>query len=275
MFRRKEDDTAHDLLGNSGQENATAQATKAHDSGQESHDTTKSPAMAMNVMQPSVTAPQQQTHVAPSFVRPTTPNATTEAARPTAPTAPMYRPASAAPTSGGRAPEYRPQVPTAHQSFSAPTAANSAASSFAASHHADKGQAKASGKRVLTVGNDILLKGEIATCDRLVIEGAVDATLNEVHTVEIAENGSFKGFAEIEDAEISGLFEGELVVRNRLVVYASGRVRGKITYGEIEIERGGELTGEIRTMSQISSTSKPKTTQSTLKKATETAMEAA
>jgi cytoskeletal protein CcmA (bactofilin family) len=102
-------------------------------------------------------------------------------------------------------------------------------------------------KRILTVGNDILLKGEIATCDRLVIEGAVDAKLNDVHTVEIAETGSFKGSAQIEDAEISGLFEGDLVVRNRLIIYSTGKVRGKITYGEIEIERGGELTGEIKT----------------------------
>ena len=107
-------------------------------------------------------------------------------------------------------------------------------------------------RRVLTVGNDILLKGEIATCDRLVIEGKVDATLNEVHTVEIAETGSFKGSAHIEDAEISGLFEGDLIVRNRLVIYATGKVRGKISYGEIEIERGGELTGEIKATSQPS-----------------------
>jgi cytoskeletal protein CcmA (bactofilin family) len=110
-------------------------------------------------------------------------------------------------------------------------------------------------RRVLTVGNDILLKGEIATCDRLVIEGKVDATLNEVHTVEIAETGSFKGSAHIEDAEISGLFEGDLIVRGRLVIYATGKVRGKISYGEIEIERGGELTGEIKATSNQSSAS--------------------
>ncbi len=101
-------------------------------------------------------------------------------------------------------------------------------------------------RRVLTVGSDILLKGEIATCDRLVIEGKVDAVLNDVGTVELAESGSFKGVAQVENAEISGLFEGELVVKGRLVIYASGRVRGKITYGEIEIERGGELTGDIK-----------------------------
>lgn len=104
-----------------------------------------------------------------------------------------------------------------------------------------------SSRRVLTVGADILLKGEIATCDRLVIEGKVDAALNDVGTVELAETGSFKGVAHVENAEISGLFEGELAVKGRLVIYASGKVRGKVTYGEIEIERGGELSGEIKT----------------------------
>lgn len=116
------------------------------------------------------------------------------------------------------------------------------------SSQAAQGTARADSRRVLTVGSDILLKGEIATCDRLVIEGKVDAVLNDVGTVELAESGSFKGVATVENAEISGLFEGELVVKGRLVIYASGRVRGKITYGEIEIERGGELTGEIKTM---------------------------
>lgn len=116
-------------------------------------------------------------------------------------------------------------------------------------------------RRVLTVGNDILLKGEIATCDRLLIEGKVEATLNDVHTVEITEQGSFKGSANIEDAEIRGLFEGDLIVRNRLVIYATGKVRGKITYGEIEIERGGEMTGEIKTNASAASVAVPRARQ--------------
>ena len=102
-------------------------------------------------------------------------------------------------------------------------------------------------QHVLTVGPGILLKGEIATCDRLVIEGEVDAKLNKVHTVEIANTGSFKGAASIENAEISGTFEGDLEVRGRLVITTTGKVRGNITYGEIEIQRGGTLIGQIQT----------------------------
>ena len=106
-----------------------------------------------------------------------------------------------------------------------------------------------SNERVLTVGNDILLKGEITTCDRLVIEGKVDATVSEVHTMELAAAGTFKGTAEVEYAEISGSFEGNLVVRTSLVIKSSGKVSGNITYGDIEIARGGAITGEIKTIS--------------------------
>jgi cytoskeletal protein CcmA (bactofilin family) len=164
----------------------------------------------------------------------------------------VAQPSARANTSPPTANSFRPAVNTAPQKADLtrnrlPEAkpATSVTASFATPLPISADKAKG-GKRVLTVGNDILLKGEIATCDRLVIEGKVDATLNDVHTVEIAECGSFKGSAQIEDAEISGLFEGDLVVRGRLVIYSTGKVRGKISYGEIEIERGGELTGEIK-----------------------------
>lgn len=104
----------------------------------------------------------------------------------------------------------------------------------------------ANSKRVLTVGPDIQMKGEITSCDRVVIEGMVDATMRDVHTVELAESGSLKGTAEVEDAEISGSFEGDLVVRGKLTIHSSGRVRGNITYGEVEIQRGGQISGNIR-----------------------------
>jgi hypothetical protein len=40
----------------------------------------------------------------------------------------------------------------------------------------------------------------------------------------------------LEEAEIQGRFEGNLVVRKRLLIKASGRVSGTIRYGQIEIE---------------------------------------
>ena len=97
----------------------------------------------------------------------------------------------------------------------------------------------------LTVGPNIKLKGvEITDCDTLVVEGTVEATMNS-RVMQIAEHGAFKGSAEIDIAEIRGDFEGSLTVRQKLVIYATGKVTGTIRYGKLVVEEGGQLSGEI------------------------------
>jgi cytoskeletal protein CcmA (bactofilin family) len=100
--------------------------------------------------------------------------------------------------------------------------------------------------RKLIVGREITLSGEITSCDMLIVEGSVEANLTNCRDVDIAESGLFKGSASIEDAEIRGRFEGNLVVRKRLLIKASGRVSGTIRYGQIEIECGGQISGDIQ-----------------------------
>ena len=100
--------------------------------------------------------------------------------------------------------------------------------------------------RRLSVGREITLSGEINSCDKLFIEGSVEANLTNCRDVDIAEGGLFKGSASIEEAEVKGRFEGNLVVRKRLLIKASGRVSGTIRYGQIEIECGGQISGDVQ-----------------------------
>ena len=98
----------------------------------------------------------------------------------------------------------------------------------------------------LTVGPNIKLKGvEITDCDTLVVEGLVEATMDS-RLMQISEQGAFKGSAEIDIAEIHGQFDGNLTVREKLMIYATGKVTGKIRYGKVVIEEGGQLSGEIQ-----------------------------
>ena len=97
----------------------------------------------------------------------------------------------------------------------------------------------------LTVGPNIKLKGvEITDCDTLVVEGTVEATMDS-RVIQITEQGAFRGSAEIDIAEIHGEFDGTLTVRDKLVIYSTGKVSGKIRYGKVVIEEGGQLSGEI------------------------------
>ena len=107
----------------------------------------------------------------------------------------------------------------------------------------------------LTVGPNIKLKGvEITDCDTLVVEGMVEATMDS-RVMHITEIGAFKGSAEIDFAEIHGEFQGNLTVRQKLVIYSTGRVTGKIRYGKVVIEEGGQLMGDI----QFGAANDPKT----------------
>lgn len=101
----------------------------------------------------------------------------------------------------------------------------------------------------LIVGPDVKLKGaEILDCDTLVVEGRVEATMDS-RVIRIADQGSFAGKVSIDIAEIHGCFEGELTARSQLIIHSTGRVSGKIRYGKLVIDEGGELCGDINAIS--------------------------
>jgi cytoskeletal protein CcmA (bactofilin family) len=106
----------------------------------------------------------------------------------------------------------------------------------------------------LIVGPDIKLKGaEITDCDTLVVEGRVEAAMDS-RVIKIAESGVFVGTVGIDIAEIYGRFEGELTARKQLVVHSTGKVSGKIRYGKIMVEEGGEVSGDVCALSGAQTT---------------------
>src|SRR5258706_434415 len=112
----------------------------------------------------------------------------------------------------------------------------------------------------LIVGPDIKLKGaEITDCDTLVVEGRVEASMDS-RVIQIAEHGVFVGKAGIDVAEIRGRFEGELTARKQLVIRATGKVSGKVRYGKVAIEEGGELCGDIAALPETKGAGAARTT---------------
>ena len=100
-------------------------------------------------------------------------------------------------------------------------------------------------ERKLTVGKGLSLAGEIASCDILVVEGKVEAKLSDGKLLEITETGQFRGNVEIENADIAGRYDGQLVVHGRLTVRATGRISGMVKYSELEVSAGGQIIGEM------------------------------
>ncbi|MHA7600633.1 bactofilin family protein [Alicycliphilus sp. T452] len=159
---------------------------------------------------------------------------------------------------------FQPRQPSSSVLGGSVTSTTSTGSNAATAKPAASSTTTESGGSKLTVGPNIKLKGvEITDCDTLVVEGTVEATMDS-RVIQIAEQGAFHGTAEIDIAEIHGEFDGTLTVREKLVIFSTGKVSGKIRYGKVVIEEGGQLSGEIsvgvgsaRTQAASSSSTSP------------------
>lgn len=140
-----------------------------------------------------------------------------------------------------------------------PEAANeTAAAKVPAAPAETRGEGENDGSRLI-VGSNVRLSGsEIADCDTVIIEGRVEATVDG-RVMRITETGVFSGTVAIDMAEIRGQFHGELSVRKRLTVCGTGKVKGKIRYGALVVEEGGELSGDVDSLgtSQTAAPAKP------------------
>ena len=99
----------------------------------------------------------------------------------------------------------------------------------------------------LIIGREIVLSGEISACETLIVEGCVETSkINDCRQIEIADGGLYKGEAQIEIAEIGGHFDGAIVATNLLTIRSTGSVTGTIRAKQIEVERGGKISGQIQ-----------------------------
>lgn len=115
-----------------------------------------------------------------------------------------------------------------------------------------RGTALGQDHKTLIVARDIAIAGaKIGPCERLLIEGQLDAAVGECREIDVARGASFKGSIRVEDADIAGSFDGEMIVRRRLRIRASGRLKGRISYGHIEIEPGGQIDGEVSRLQPV------------------------
>ncbi|MPZ09229.1 MAG: polymer-forming cytoskeletal protein [Kiloniellaceae bacterium] len=169
---------------------------------------------------------------------------------PSEPGTPQRPEAAGLPGSGAGGSEGQPR--SALGAKASATASGTGPAPKSQSRRAEGRLASAVEGRKLVVGREICLSGEIKTCEKLVVEGKVEADLRDSHSLEISEPGLFRGNATVEDCEISGTFEGELTVTGLLVVLPTGRVSGKIRYAEMELSRGARLSGDVDVLDEAS-----------------------
>lgn len=97
----------------------------------------------------------------------------------------------------------------------------------------------------LVISRNIKVSGEISGCERLVVEGQVDAALIGLVSLEVAVGGKVSGSAELENAVVHGSFDGTLVVHGHLEIPAGASVHGAISYKTVSVANGARLSGTV------------------------------
>lgn len=99
----------------------------------------------------------------------------------------------------------------------------------------------------LFVGAGVTLRGDVEVPGAASVDGKFEGTL-KAKTLIVGQTGHVSGQISAETAEIRGMVDDQLVVRNKLVLRASGSISGAISYSKIMVEEGGSISGTIEVM---------------------------
>jgi len=63
--------------------------------------------------------------------------------------------------------------------------------------------------------------------------------------LEVGPQGNIKGKIQAQEIEVHGQLENDINCKGLVKIFKTGKVSGKLTYAEIDIESGGQFVGEM------------------------------
>lgn len=99
--------------------------------------------------------------------------------------------------------------------------------------------------RHAVIGRDLAVHGTIRNAAVVEVWGVVEGTV-QADRIVIHPGGQVKGRVDVGAAEVDGLLDGRVRVRNLISIGASGSVSGDVLYGGLALALGGSLSGEVR-----------------------------
>ncbi|MBO22147.1 MAG: hypothetical protein CMM26_07240 [Rhodospirillaceae bacterium] len=99
-------------------------------------------------------------------------------------------------------------------------------------------------KRIVTIGESVVLKGDISDCDNVEVSGQFEGTI-KAGSIQISQGGSVNGTLDCDELSIAGDVEGKITSGKTLEIKATGKLIGEILYKELLVTSGGEISGSV------------------------------
>jgi cytoskeletal protein CcmA (bactofilin family) len=95
-------------------------------------------------------------------------------------------------------------------------------------------------------GEGVVFKGSITAPEKIVVHGSVEGEV-VARELLVGPTGTITGKVSVDQAFIRGKIFDRIEAKVCLSLRKTGRIEGSTIYGEIEIEKGGVLSGEVAT----------------------------
>lgn len=101
-------------------------------------------------------------------------------------------------------------------------------------------------RNTAVIGSTIRIKGEVSGDENLVIEGAVEGSVElSGHDLTIGQKGQVKANLSAKTIRVDGQVTGDVTGTEKVIITKSGRVLGNIVAPRVTLEDGAKFKGSI------------------------------
>jgi len=96
----------------------------------------------------------------------------------------------------------------------------------------------------ITIGQGVTFVGSISARGKAFINGSVTGEIS-VDDLQVGEYGVIKGKTKSREMDVHGQIHDDVSCAEHVLVHSTGLINGKLIYGELEIKKGGRVTGSM------------------------------
>jgi cytoskeletal protein CcmA (bactofilin family) len=112
----------------------------------------------------------------------------------------------------------------------------------------------------LYIGQGVSVRGDILVSNIVVVDGSIEGSVTG-RAIWVGPTGAIKGKIVATEAEIHGTISEKIEVKQLLLIRATGRVAGDVSYGELQVEKGAIISGTFSSIDAQSDKKEPKVEQ--------------
>lgn len=100
------------------------------------------------------------------------------------------------------------------------------------------------------IGASIKVKGNFQGQGNIIVEGSLDGSLKTDANIFIGDQAKIVANIEAKDIVINGEVRGNIKAKNYLAIGGTAKIFGDVQYGELSIDRGGAVNGQLLLLSE-------------------------